>query len=48
MVVFTSFISDKDDKERLFEKSFLLANIKIDVVFKIAFLTMLAKLLLFN
>ena len=33
-------MSDKDDKERFFEESFLLANVKPEIVFKILFLTM--------
>ena len=39
MVVFIFFILDKDSKKRFFEKSFLLANIKLNVVFGMFFLT---------
>ncbi len=39
MIVFTFSILYKDDKERFFEKSFLLANVKPDVILKILFLT---------
>ncbi len=39
MVVFIFFVSNKNDRERFFEKSFLLADVKLDVVFKILFLT---------
>lgn len=35
MVVFIFSISDKLDKKRFFEKNFLLANIKLDIVLKI-------------
>ena len=31
---------NKDDKERLFEKNFLLANINLDIVFGMLFLIM--------
>lgn len=40
MVVFTFYTLDKDDKERAFEDSFLLTNIKLDVVFEKFFLTL--------
>lgn len=40
MIVSTFFVSDKDNKEKFFEKCFLLANIKLDVVFGMFFLTM--------
>ncbi len=40
MVVFTFFISDKDSRERFFEESFLLANVKPDIVLEMPFLTM--------
>ncbi len=33
-------MSDRDGKERFFEKSFLLADVKPDLVFRIPFLTM--------
>ncbi len=39
MVVFTFSVSDKDNKERIFEESFLLADVKPDIVLKIPFLT---------
>ena len=37
MVVSIFFLSNKDNKERFFEKSFLLADIKLDVVLEILF-----------
>ncbi len=40
MVVSTFFMLDKDDKERFFEESFLLTNVKPDVVLGILFLIM--------
>ncbi len=40
MVVSTFFVLDKDGKERFFEESFLLVDVKLDIVFKISFLTM--------
>ena len=40
IVISTFFISDKDDRKRFFEESFLLADIKPDVVLKMYFLTM--------
>ena len=40
MVVTTFFVLDKDSKEKFFEKSFLLADINPDIVFKIFFITM--------
>ena len=40
MVVSTFSLADKDGKERFFEKSFLLANVKPDIVLKMPFLTM--------
>ncbi len=39
MVISTFFVSDKDGRERFFEKSFPLANVKPDVVLGIHFLT---------
>ncbi len=33
-------MSDKDDKERFFEESFLLAEVKPDIVLGMPFLTM--------
>ncbi len=39
MVVSTFSILDKDNRERFFGKSFLLANVKQDVVFGMFFLT---------
>ena len=40
MVVLIFFILDKDDRERFFEKSFLLADVNLDVVFGMLFLIM--------
>ncbi len=40
IVVSTFSMSNKDDKERCFEESFLLADIKLDIVFGMPFLTM--------
>ncbi len=40
MVVFTFSMLDKDDRERFFEESFLLADIKPDVMLGMPFLTM--------
>ena len=39
MVVSSFFVTDKDGKERFFEESFLLANVKLDIVLGILFLT---------
>ena len=39
MVIFTLFISDKDGREKFFEESFLLADIKPDIVLNMSFLT---------
>lgn len=39
MILSTFSILDKDSKKRFFEKNFLLANIKPDLVIKILFLT---------
>ena len=33
-------MSDKDNRERFFEESFLLANVKPEIVLKMLFLTM--------
>ena len=33
-------MSDKDERKRFFKESFLLADVKLDVVFKMLFLTM--------
>ena len=38
MVVSTFSILDKDNRERFFEKSFLLANIKLEIVLRMFFL----------
>lgn len=38
MIVLTFSIIDKDSREKLFIKSFLLANVKLDIVFEIKFL----------
>ncbi len=40
MVIFTFAILHKDNKEKFFEKSFLLANVKPYEVFGMLFLTM--------
>ena len=40
MVVFTLSKLDKDDKERFFEKNFLLANIKLNTMLRMLFVTM--------
>ena len=40
MVVSTFSVSDKDEKERFFKESFLLANVSPDIVLEILFLTM--------
>ena len=40
IVVFTFSISEKDDKKKFFEKSFLLAEIKLGIVLEMPFLTM--------
>ena len=40
MIISTFSIFDKDSKERLFEKSFLLADVKPEIVLEIPFLTM--------
>ena len=40
IVVSTFFVLDKDGRERFFEESFLLADVKPEIVFGILFLTM--------
>ena len=40
MIVFTFSMLDKDNKERFFKQSFLLADVKLDTIFKMPFLTM--------
>ena len=40
MVVSTFSMSDKDNRERFFEESFLLANVKLKIVLEIPFLIM--------
>ena len=40
IVVTTFSILDKNSREKFFEKSFLLTEVKLDIVFKIHFLTM--------
>ena len=40
MLVSTFSLSDKDDRERFFEESFLLADVKPDIVLGMLFLTM--------
>ncbi len=39
MVVSTFSVSDKDGRERFFKENFLLADVKLDVVLRILFLT---------
>ena len=39
MVVSTFSVLDKNGRKRFFKKSFLLTNVKLDVVFRILFLT---------
>ena len=39
MVVSTFFMLDKDSRKRFFEKSFLLADIKLKIVLGMLFLT---------
>ena len=40
IVVSTFSILDKDNRKRFFKKSFLLANVKLDIILGISFLTM--------
>ena len=40
MVIFTFFVSDKNSRERFFEESFLLADVKPEIVLGMFFLTM--------
>ncbi len=40
MIVSTFFVFDKDDRERIIEESFLLADVKSDIVLGMPFLTM--------
>ncbi len=40
MVVSTFSVLDKDGKERFFKESFLLANVRLDIVLGMPFLTM--------
>ncbi len=40
MIVSIFSVWDKDDRERFFEESFLLADVKLDLVLRILFLTM--------
>ena len=40
MVVFTFSVLDKDGRERFFEESFLLADVKPEIVLGMPFLTM--------
>ncbi len=40
MVVSTFSVSDKDGRERFFEESLLLADVKPDIVLRMPFLTM--------
>ena len=39
MIVSTFFILDQDSRERFFKESFLLANVKLDIVLEMLFLT---------
>ncbi len=39
MVVSTFFVTDKDGSKRFFEESFLLADVKPDIVLEMPFLT---------
>ena len=38
IVVFIFFLLDKDDRERFFEKNFLSADVKLNIVLEILFL----------
>ena len=40
MIVSNFFVFNKDSRERFFEKNFLLANIKLDIVLEMLFLTL--------
>ena len=40
MGICTFSVSNKNDKKRFFEESFLLADVKPEIVFKMLFLTM--------
>lgn len=40
IVLLIFFVLDKDSKKRFFEKNFLLANVKSDIILGITFLTM--------
>ena len=40
MIISTFSMSDKDGRERFFEESFLLANVKPKIVLRMPFLTM--------
>ncbi len=40
MVISTFFVSDKNGRKRFFKKSFLLADVKPDIVLGMPFLTM--------
>lgn len=40
MIVSTFFILDKDNKKRVIEESFILGDIKPDIIFGISFLIM--------
>ena len=40
MIVSTFFVLNKDSKKKFFEKSFLLTNIKPDIIFEMLFLIM--------
>ena len=40
MVVSTFLMSDKDEKKKFFEKSFLLTDVNLDIMLRMLFLTM--------
>ena len=40
MIVSTFFVLDQDEKERFFEKSFLLADVKLNIVLRMLFFIM--------
>ena len=40
MIVSTFFVINKDGRKKFFKENFLLANVKLDIVLKMLFLTM--------
>lgn len=40
MVVFTFSMLDKNDREKFYEEGFLLADVKLDIILNMCFLTM--------